>query len=242
MMRGRAAVYVVFFLSLSLLVSLGGWQWHRGLEKAAIERLLEDSANHYITIDRAPQNWAHLAYRQVQLEGDWLAGRDFLLANRTHHGRPGYEVFSPFRLAEDGATLLVNRGWIDHAEAFPGTPRTGLSDQAGAAGQLYLPEKGFTLGPADDASPGRRPAWPRVIQHWDGSALSAALGTALQPAAVALDPHHPGALVRIWRAYVMTAARHYAYAAQWWGLAVTLVVFGLIWRRQSARTAKKHAQ
>ena len=248
------AVYVVFFLSLSLLLSLGGWQWHRGLEKAAIEKLIgpqknppknQSAKNQYTTIDRAPPNWSTLAYRQVRLEGGWRTGRVFLLANRTHRGRLGYEVFSPFQLAGDGATLLVNRGWIDRADVSATTtltmppttpPTTDAPEPAGAKGQLYLPKKGFTLGPAYNAQPDAPPAWPKVIQYFDAAALSAALGTALQPAALVLDSNHPAAFARIWQAYTMTATRHYAYAAQWWGLAITLIVFGVIWRRQSART------
>lgn len=231
-----AAVYVVFLLSLSLLVALGGWQWHRGLEKAAIEKLLARSSHQYITIDRAPPNWRDLAYRRVRLEGDWQTGRVFLLANRIHRSRPGYEVFSPFRLAGDGATLLVNRGWIESATTD--TPQTSLLDDAGATGQLYLPNKGFALGPAYDDQPSAgAPQWPKVIQYLDAAALSAALGTALQPVALVLDPDHPAAFVRIWQAYAMNATRHFAYAAQWWGLAATLLVFGVIWRRQSTRSA-----
>ena len=250
--NSSAAVYVVFFLSLSLLLSLGGWQWRRGLEKTAIEKLLEaqknPAKNQYTTIDRAPPNWSDLAYRQVRLQGGWRADRpkgEFLLANRIHRGRLGYEVFSPFQLAGDGATLLVNRGWIERADAsapniLTTTPTTDVPEHAGShvevGGQLYLPKKGFTLGRAYNEQPDAPPAWPKVIQYFDAPALSAALGTALQPAALALDSNHPAAFVRIWQAYTMTATRHYAYAVQWWGLAITLIVFGIIWRRQSTRS------
>ena len=230
-MGSRAAVYLVFFLSLSLLLSLGGWQWRRGLEKAAIEKLSTGTEDHYITLDRAPPNWSPLAYRRVRLHGKWLAGRDFLLANRIRHSRQGYEVFSPFQLSGDAATLLVNRGWVARPPAGVALS-AGLPAPGDATGALYLPQKGFTLGPAYHAD--QQPRWPKVIQYIDVPALSAALGTALQPAAVSLDPAHPGAFPRIWRAYAMTPARHYAYAAQWWGLAVTLTVFGFIWRRRAA--------
>ena len=229
-----AAVYIVFFLSLSLLLTLGGWQWRRGLEKAAVETLLARSSDQYITIDRAPPNWSGLAYRRVRLQGRWLPDRVFLLANRIHRGQPGYEVFSPFELAGDDATLLVNRGWIESAAALQTNPSAQAETaQAEATGQLYLPKKGFTLGRAYD--PDAAPQWPKVIQYLDAPALSAALGTALQPAALALDSDHPGVYARIWQAYAMNATRHYAYAAQWWGLAATLLVFGFIWRRQSTR-------
>ena len=262
--NSSAAVYVVFFLSLSLLLSLGGWQWRRGLEKAAIEKLLEapinqvaknqPATNQYTTIDRAPPNWSALAYRQVRLQGGWRTDRpkgEFLLANRIHRGQLGYEVFSPFQLAGDGATLLVNRGWVERTDAAATNtlitpPTTDAPAHTGShvevEGQLYLPKKGFTLGRAYNAQPDASPAWPKVIQYFDAPALSAALGTALQPAALALDSNHPDAFARIWQAYTMTATRHYAYAAQWWGLAITLIVFGIIWRRQSTRSTGGRAR
>ncbi len=243
-MRSRAVVYLTFFICLALLLSLGGWQWRRGVEKAAIERLLASEQNHYTTIDRAPQNWADLAYRRVRLDGDWLTGAVFLMANRSHRGRPGYEVFSPYRLAGDDATLLVNRGWIDPATASASDAlATGLHHQAEVRGQLYLPQKGFTLGPAyidsPSDSPNARPKWPMVIQYFDAPALSAALGAPLTPAVVVLESSHPGAFEPNWHARAFHSARHFGYAAQWWGLAATLIVFGFIWRRQATRATRR---
>ncbi len=227
-MRSRSAAgYLLFFAGLSLLLSLGGWQWRRGVEKAAIETVLENSNDHYITINRAPPNWDAMAYRQVRLQGRWLDDRNFLLANRIHNGRPGHEVFTPFQL-RDGAMLLINRGWIaTEAEPNPAPPNTE------ARGQLYPPQKGFTLGAPWHAPPPGQAQWPKVIQYFDAPALSAALGSTLQPAALALDPGHPAAFTPIWQPYIITATRHFAYAAQWWGLAATLLVFGVIWRRRS---------
>ena len=261
--RKTAAVYLVFFMSLSLLLTLGGWQLNRGLEKSAIEKLLAHSPNQYITIDRIPPNWDALAYRRVRLEGDWLEGAPevanahFLLANRIHQGRLGYEVFSPFQLAADGATLLVNRGWIGADTWNENTAPDELSDkllgelqntlkidqqsQIEVHGQLYLPHKGLTLGAAYHAPPAGQSQWPKVIQYFDAPALSAVFGSALQPASLALDTNHPGAFVRIWRAYSMNATRHFAYAVQWWGLAATLLVFGVIWQRQSTRTDDRNS-
>ena len=167
-----AAVYVVFFLSLSLLLSLGGWQWHRGLEKAAIEKLIgpqknspknQSAKNQYTTIDRAPPNWSALAYRQVRLEGGWRTGRVFLLANRTHRGRLGYEVFSPFQLAGDGATLLVNRGWVERADASADQHLDNAADNAADHAPDHAPDnrcagacrrKGSTLSSEKRFHPG----------------------------------------------------------------------------------------
>jgi len=229
------AAYILFFAALVLLLSLGNWQWRRGAEKAAIEAQLE--RGHYITLDRAPPDWNAVAWRRVRLEGAWLAGPVFLLANRIHRGRPGYEVFSPFQLAGDRATLLVNRGWLDASDpavrdrAAP----AGLHDAgAAASGRLYLPQKGFTLGAAHSpAAP--RPGGAEVFQYFDAAAWSEVFGSELQPAAVALDAGHPRAFERIWRAAAVPSARHFGYAVQWWGLAATLLVFGVIWRGRAAR-------
>ena len=44
----------------------------------------------------------------MKLRGEFLPERQFLLDNRSHQGKPGYEVLTPFR-TNDGARLLVNR-------------------------------------------------------------------------------------------------------------------------------------
>ena len=234
-------VYAVFFLCLLLLLSLGGWQWRRGVEKAAIEALLDDAPNHYITLARAPPNWSALAYREVRLQGEWRSPAPlFLLANRIHRGRPGYEVFSVFQLAADNATLLVNRGWIALADATAHSLRAAPTHPPAVTGQLYLPQTGFVLGPAHRQPPGEPPAQPIVIQYVDIDALSPLAGGDLQPAVVALDTAHPAAFERIWQPYTLTKARHFGYAVQWWGLAATLLVFGFIWRRQARQHQHHH--
>ena len=236
-MPGRyrtAAAYLCFFAGMSLLLSLGVWQLLRGMEKNAIERARENAAGDYITLERAPPNWRDLQYRRVRLRGDWLAPV-FLMDNRMHRGRRGYEALSAFRLAGDGAMLLINRGWLAH-EAAPNTNTRAPATAPAPVGELYLPEKGFTLGPAYLAQPG----WPKVIQYFDAAALIAALaeegahanGDALQPAVIALEAPHPASFTPIRAARPLGAMRHFGYAAQWWGLAATLAVFGVIWRRR----------
>ena len=214
-----------------MLLGLGVWQWQRGAAKSAIAHRLANN-EHSIIVRRAPSNWSQLAYRHVELHGRWNTARTFLLANRVRGGRLGYEVFSPYHLAGDGASVLINRGWIDAHKVTPGATDDWLqnSARAPAAGILYLPQKGFTLGPAYHRT---ADAWPLKIQYMDIPALATALGAPLQPAAVALAAHHSAAFAPIWRATASPAARHYAYAAQWWGLALTLLIFGGVWLRRS---------
>lgn len=223
--------YLLFFAALAILLSLGGWQWRRGIEKTTVEAQLARADS--ITLARAPGDWNSVAWRRARLQGAWVAGADFLLANRIHRGRAGYEVFSAFRLAGDGATLLINRGWV---AADAADSSVGVAAAAGAtvSGRLYLPQKGFTLGPAHDPA-AARPGAPKVFQYFDPAAMSAVFGGELQPAALALDAAHPAAFTVIWQPSTVPAARHYGYAVQWWGLAATLVVFGIVWYRRGRR-------
>lgn len=225
--RRKLLVYLAFFLSVALLLSLGGWQWRRGVDKTASEKLRAEK--HYSTLAQAPPDWSALAYRRVRLEGRWRH-QHFLLANRIQHGRLGYEVLSAFQL-EDGTTLLVNRGWLPQSGENGSIPQVDFPNasarHAAVSGWLHPVQKGFTLGAAYTPQRG----WPKVIQHFDAAALAALLATPVPPAVVILQPHHPVAFAEIARPAGLTAARHFGYAVQWWGLACTLLVFGIIWRR-----------
>jgi surfeit locus 1 family protein len=217
---------VVFLSCLTLLLGLGGWQFKRGLAKAAIEYRIGQSGETVERLARRPLHWKTLAYRTVELEGIWL-DRFFLLDNRIFKGQPGYELLAPIQLDGDNSVLLVNLGWLEKRSS--GLPSLdNIRSFAGTAGQLYLPKKGFTLGNAY-SDPG---SWPRVIQYIDTGQLAEALGMSLEPAVVVMDGNGELGTTRIWQPYVMNASRHYGYAVQWWGLAIVLVVFGIIWYKR----------
>jgi len=242
------AAYLMFFAALTLLLALGNWQWRRGADKAAVEAQLARADS--ITLAHAPADWRAVEWRRARLRGSWVTGADFLLANRVHRGRVGFEVFSAYRLAGDGAVLLINRGWIDAAKVA--TVDDGVGDRVGDGvdatvespatvgantvihGRLYRPQKGFTIGPAHDPA-GARPGGLPVFQHFAPAAFSAVFGGEVQPAALALDAEHPAAFTVIWQPATVPAARHYGYAVQWWALAVTLLAFGIIWRARGRR-------
>jgi len=237
------AAYLMFFAALALLLALGNWQWRRGADKAAVEAQLARADS--ITLARAPADWRAVEWRRARLRGSWVTGADFLLANRVYRGRVGFEVFSAYRLAGDGAVLLINRGWVDAADVATVDDGVGYGDHAGVAvdaaaadamvqGRLYRPQKGFTIGPAHDPTGARSGGLP-VFQYFAPAAFSAVFGGEVQPAALALDADQPAAFTVIWQPATVPAARHYGYAVQWWALATTLLVFGIIWRARGRR-------
>ena len=227
-------IRIVYLLCLALLLGLGGWQIDRGLEKNRLEKTLTEQQHQSIVIKRKPQSWDDIKYKKVELDGNWLAGKTFLLDNRIYQGRLGYEVLHPFQLS-DGSVMLVNLGWIDKNRI----EKKGVGDVVPAdsvksekvSGQLYLPKKGFTLGAAYT----NETSWPKIIQYFDRRALSKALGVNLQPAVIVQESNPNRGLTRIWSPYVINPLRHFGYAVQWWGLALLLIIFGFIWSRNNSQ-------
>ncbi len=210
---------------MCLLLVLGTWQLLRGLDKAQIEqRYIEPSKP--LALSARTQNWTELDYRPAHLIGDWQWEREFLLENRIHQGQPGYEVLTPFELAHDKALVLVNRGWVGNPEAVGASTPWGDENPHGV---LYRPNPGFTLGPTVSGEV----RWPQTVLYLDIAALSDHLGRKIEAAVLVLDPAHPAAYTRIWQPVALSASRHYGYAIQWWGLALTLLVLGCIWRRKA---------
>ena len=225
--------YFLFAFALMILLILGSWQLMRGFEKARIVRASSTSSAQLLEINQVGESWDDLAYQYVALEGNWLPEKTFLMDNRIHNSQQGYEVLVPFVLNGDQSIVLVNRGWL---------PRSGMGELEFPApnvtqwvkGQIYKPHKGFTLG----ATYTGQVQWPLSILYYDMDQLSAALGRRLNQYVLVLDPTEPQSLTKIWQPGNVTPARHYAYATQWWGLALTLIVFGFIWRR-SAKSGVK---
>ena len=225
-------VVFVYILCLSLLLVLGGWQVRRGLEKSQVQETLSDPQNRNISLHQRPKSWLELQYKTVELEGRWLAGKSFLLDNRIHNGKLGYEWLNPFQLIGDASVVLVNRGWIEKNRVTE-TESVGenFAQSVKVTGQFYQPQPGFTLGPSYTDTR----TWPIVIQYFDLSALSQPLGVDLEPGIVVLDSNLNRGLTRIWSPFIIDASRHYGYALQWWGLALVLIVFGYVWSRNSRK-------
>ncbi len=232
--RGHALVIVAFFSALFLLICLGTWQVTRGLHKRALENSLPGRTDQYTEISTKPETWHALNHRKVMLKGRWAVDKTLLLDNRVHQHTVGYELYSPFYLERDDTLVLVNRGWLDAPRARE-TARSLTPDAPHAArikGHLYLPQAGFTLG----RSVAPQDHWPKVMQYFDVEQLSAVLHGAVAPAVLVLDEADERAYTRIWTPTVIRSTRHFGYAFQWWALALTLIIFGFIWHRQSSAT------
>jgi surfeit locus 1 family protein len=212
-----------------LFIRLGEWQWDRGVHRQAEWEAFARGADAPVPL--GGQNLRSLArFKRITVSGVWDAGRQFLLDNRSHGGLPGYEVLTPLQL-DDGRVLLVDRGWV----AFTGS-RARLPDitiavrTVSLTGRLdNLPVGGLALG---HAAPANDTVWPKVTSFPTLAELSTALGHAVEPWMLLLDPASQDGYVRDWQPPGLPPLRHWSYAIQWWGFAVTAVI---LWVIMSAR-------
>jgi cytochrome oxidase assembly protein ShyY1 len=205
---------------------LGGWQWHRGeLRQAEYDRFAA-GAERVIPlgsrgVDQVPR------FQRISLVGHLDPDHQFLLDNRSYQGRAGFEVLTPLQ-RPNGRIVLIDRGWVPFSGLRERLPGVALKprDTVTIVGRMdSLPSPGLASG---RAAPGRQAPWPKVTAFPSMSQLSGALGVALEPGIVLLDPKEEDGYVRDWHPPGMEPIRHWSYAVQWWSFGVVLFVLWVV--------------
>ena len=104
-------------LTAAGLIRLGLWQLDRAGEKFAQQRSFQDAglqqASPLPGIPLAGRELDMLQHqnRRVSLSGHYLNEQSVFLIYQTFQDQLGYEVVTPFRLADMDQIVLVSRGW-----------------------------------------------------------------------------------------------------------------------------------
>jgi len=234
-MSGRRllALTIWAFLGFSVLIGLGTWQiqrlhWKEGL-------IAERDAGLSAPPGPLPRNVeaaAGLDFHRVEAQGQFLHEHEFYLnATERRSGRGGFLVLTPLRL-EDGAIVLVERGWVPPEQRDPATRGAGNpSGVVSVEGLLRVPsgDKGWFV-PANDPTHNQ---WFYV----DLPAMARTAGlSGLLPFYIEAGPApNPGGLPLGGQAETELVNNHLQYAITWFSLAGILVVFYLlVLRRERA--------
>jgi cytochrome oxidase assembly protein ShyY1 len=247
----KVLAFTMFFLPVTL--TAGFWQLHRAEEKREI--LATQSALHAnapvafadvgnsddltggnnlaeYSSERSPDHddsTVAQRYLRVTATGEIHPQQVFLIDNRVHGGRPGYEVLVPLKVVLDGGEslwLMVNRGWLagglDRSQ-LPTIPP--LEEPSTFTGYLYQPF-GKHLVLADDV-------WaadvsPLVIQHFDHEKLERNLGGKVYPYSLRLEKSPNRELKINWIIVNVQPEKHTAYAVQWFAMALALVILTVL--------------
>ena len=174
---------------------------------------------------RADEKRAAAAEKSETLRGELLARDTLFLQNRPYHGKPGYYVVQPLRLA-DGRHVLVLRGWSAVA-ATPPTPRGPVILEG--VRREHLP-RALEVGDSRESGNVRQNVSIGEFSAWAGLALEPYVVEQRSGLVVTQPPSPPDGLVRDWAAPEPGAEKNEAYAFQWYSLAalsvILLVVLG----------------
>jgi surfeit locus 1 family protein len=229
---------VTAFVMLAVLIALGTWQLQRKAWKEALIAAL-DSRLAAAAVPLPPaERWAGLdqsrdEFRRVIIPVTLPPDEEALVygANSARGGDvsvQGYWVFAPAKLA-DGATVVVNRGFIPANKRDPQTHRVGTGSM-NLTGILRWPEPRNWFSPADNPA-------DNLWFVRDHLAMAAAKGWGpVAPFYIDLETASgPDDLPKAGSVRPTLRNEHLQYAITWYGLAAVLVVVFLVWIRANLR-------
>jgi surfeit locus 1 family protein len=225
---------------VSIGISAGLWQMSRAagkIEKA--EKLATQIALPPLNLNTKPQ-WtlAEADSRRLLVEGEFLADEVIWLDNRPQpgaaaskagSGQSGFYVLMPFQLADlENTVIWVQRGWAprnrEDRMALPPINTPGGKVRIEGVG-IAQPDRVFELGDGGVGSNG-----PVRIQQNLDLAKEAERHRWLQIPFVLkqMSELEKDGLMRNWTVAASGVDRHYAYAFQWFALALSAFLFWLI--------------
>lgn len=225
-MLRKTIAYALMLFFIGLFTYLGIWQLQRAkLHESLLKhfQLLQSLAP--LQLDQLTDAIESYRFYPVTLEGQYDNDHQFLLDNRTHQGRAGYHVLTPFLPDHTSESILIDRGWIPIDGSRENKPVLPLLPQHSTInGVIQLPEHAFLLGNLSETQVN----WPKIIEGIDFKQVSTELKRPIKPFIVWLSPQIQEGFVREWRPILMDPNRNRGYAAQWFAMALTLLVILIV--------------
>lgn len=210
----------------ALTASLGIWQLQRGHAKQALQdRYDVAAAQATLQLNAEAQSRAGEVQR-AQASGRYWAERQLLLDNQTHQRQPGYDVWTPLRL-HGGGVLIVNRGWVPARGARGEVPQLAVPSGEVVVRGLWraLPQPGLRM---KSTACTQAAQFPATVNYPTAAELACTLGLQVADGVLLLDADADGGYIREWaQVSEFPPERHYGYAAQWFALALTVLVLFL---------------
>ena len=230
---------LVTLILFPLLISLGLWQLDRADEKREIDHGIQ------LAITKMPLklNETKLGtketneillqevYRPAAVSGIYDNNNQFLLDNRTHLGKPGYHVLTPFKFDStvksdkqaSSHAVLINRGWITYNGTRDNIPSIDVeNNDREILGQIKQVTEAIVLND-DDKKAVQNSNNPKLIQSIQIAELNKELDYQLLPIIIELDKQDKDGFIREWQPYYGSIDKHNAYALQWFAMAAILL-------------------
>ncbi len=206
-----------------IALSLGNWQSRRAEEKQrlASEQTLQ-AALPPLDMQSLNEGKVPAHFRSVQMTGSFIAQWPIYLDNRPYQGKAGFYLLMPFKLKDSEKILLVMRGWLPrNAQNRVQLPITPTPE-----GELQLEGK-VRESVGHVMQLGSEPALQSGVirQNFEVAELSKASGLKLENFIIEQTSDAKDGLIRDWPQPSLGIEKHRGYAFQWYGLAVTALLF-----------------
>ncbi len=227
--RWLIATAVVVGIS-AVFVSLGLWQLGRHGERSlentvTASRMSAQPTGLKDVLAAAGGDVDTLEYRPVFVTGEFIPDQEILVRSQVANDRAGFHVVTP--LVTDGATVLVNRGWVPLAAEAP--PVVAVPPPSGTVtvnGLARVSQVRPSIGPTEPE--GRL----TVVARIDLNRLSDQFDNLAPVWIQQTDPSPDPLPVRVGAPDVAGPGPHLPYAVQWFSFAaIALVGFGFIIRK-----------
>ena len=214
-------------VTILVMVKLGWWQLDRSAFKAEKQMMINSRISQSFrelpeSIISAPK-WR---YYKIVVRGEYLPELGFLVDNIVNNSVAGVTVVTPFEIQGSDNLILVNRGWVSWEADRRTLPIVQTpQDEIELAGILIPPQQDhFYLKDPKDSK--------ELEQLWsqlDFKRFEEKTVHPVQPLILVLDSNQPGSYEYIEQFREDSwVARHKAYAVQWFGLAITLMIITLV--------------
>ncbi len=244
---------LVTLILFPVLISLGLWQLNRADEKKEIDNGIQLAMAkmplklHETTFATEETNKTLLqeVYRPVTIRGKYDNDNQFLLDNRTHLGKPGYHVLTPFKFdsifksdtKSSSKAVLINRGWITYNGTRDNIPSINVeNNDREILGQIKQVTEAIVLNDADKKAV-QNSNNPKLIQSIKIAELNQELDYELLPIIIELNKQDKDGFIRVWQPYYGSIDKHNAYALQWFAMAAILL---FLFIRLNTKKTKRH--
>ena len=218
-------------LVLPLFLSLGFWQLDRAEQKRTLHHEFEGrQAASEINLNKEDaqlNSFDELQWRKVSIEGVFSRDNNVLLDNQVERGVAGYFVYTPFKIKEQDAWVLVNRGWVPAGTSRDNPPEiVAAGEVLRIIGSVKSPPKtGILLAENIVEQLGKGTV---RVQKLELAGIGETLNLELLPYVLRMDPDSPAGFARTWKTPGSGEETHLGYAFQWFAMATAIFVIYLV--------------
>ena len=221
----RASLWPTLAAIMGVLatIALGNWQLGRGNEKAALaERAQAANRAGLIELSGLEVGADDVAWRRLEVRGRFEPKHAVLIDNRILRGMVGYYVMMPLKIDGSERYVLINRGWVAGTNSRANLPQiTTPAQSVRIEGLATVPGKRYMELSA-------RVTEGNVWQNLTLERYRAVVPIPLQPVVIQQENNIDDGLSREWSAPDLGIDKHYAYAFQWYAMAVAIVIIFLV--------------